>query len=234
MSEAPPPPVQQLSSLVNDGVISRALHNSVQKLYMFGNTSFSSDHVRKEFLERLLNLNHLSHFLSYDVVKVGDFHRLIYRSNVANTLVYLNLRRIIPDSRASKLFAKHACFCKIVELQFDVNYGDRLANSAYFVSRILSTCTNGKELHFLNFNGCGVEPFALENRNRKFAELNNSSPGTLGVTTIESRASMKHLMAKAMKVSSSETVSFTWSCTQKISRLFKGAEEQYWYHIKAQ
>ena len=101
MSEVPPSPEQRLNSLIDYGVIRRSLHSSVGKLYMYWNATFISDRVRKEFLERLLKLNHLSHFVSYDVVKVGDFHRLIYRSNVTTTLAYLNLMRIIPDSRAS-------------------------------------------------------------------------------------------------------------------------------------
>ena len=234
MSQVPPSPVQHLSSLIDDKVACRALHNSVQKLNMFDNASFSSDHVRKEFMERLLTLNHLSHFESYNITKLGDIHRLIYRSNVANTLLYLDLRKLIPDSRASKLFAKHSCFCKIAKLTLGVNFADHLGSSAYFVSSILSSCTDVKELYFFNFNGCGVEPFALENRNRKFAQLNSSSPSTLGVTTMEHRTSMKHLMAIVTKVSSSEAVSLTWACREKIKRLFKSAEKQYWYHIKAQ
>ena len=227
-------PEQRLSSEINDVVTQLVLHNAVQKIYMYDTAYFVSERVRKEFLERLIQLNHLSHFESFNVTKLGDIHELIYRSNVSNTLVYLNLRRIIPDSRASKLFARQCCFCKIAELILDVNYGDNLRNSAYFVSKILSTCTKGKEVMFYNFKGCGVEPFALEDRSRKLGSSKIFSPSSLAVTTLENRACMKNLMAKVMKLPRSEPVSFTWSCTSKLDRLLKSSEKQYWYHIKTQ
>ena len=144
-------------------------------------------------------------------MKLDDFHRLIYRIHVSNTLVYLKLRQIIPDSRASTLFARHCGFCKIRKVMLDVNYGDNLGNSAYFVSKILSTCINHKQLRFCNFNGCGVEPFALENRSRKFSQRNNLPQSSLLITTNEGRASLKNLLAKVIKLPSTEFIVFAIS-----------------------
>ena len=179
-------------------------------------------------------LNHLSHLSLLDATKLDDFHRLIYRSHASNTLVYLKLCRIIPDSRASKLFARHCGLCKIRKMMLDVNYEDNLGNSAYFVSKILSTCINAKDLRFCNFNGCGVEPFALENRSRKFGQSKNLPPSSLVITTVENRASLKNLLAKVIKLPSTESVVFSISCIKMMNKLFQLGESQYWYHVLAQ
>ena len=234
MSDVTASPEQRLRSLIDDEVTRRALHSSVQKFYMYTNASFISDRVRREFLERLLKLNHLSHFEPYDVAKLGDFHRLIYRSNVSNTLLYLNLRKFIPGSRAAKCFARYVCFCKLRDLILDVGFGGSSGNSEYLVSNVLSTCIKVKKLKFYNFSGSGIEPFALETRSRRFGQSKTSSPSTLRVMTKGNRTSVKYLMAKALQLKISETVVFTWSCTQKLNRVLKNAEKEYWHYIIAQ
>ena len=207
------------------------LHDGATKLDLYSNAYFANDHVMKAFFERTLQLKSLSAVYVSQADSIGDFWRLVYRRSTFKTLRHLYLNGISPCSRASILFAKYSSWYNLDVLCFDWPRNEIPATSAYFIMTLISTCTVQKELHFLNFRGCGLESFALANRVRnKDVKLHSELSSTLRIPTSENRANLRHLFDKAYRASGSEIVMLTASYSQKMRRSFKQSE---WKYLKS-
>ena len=214
---------------IDHEVTRNALYDSLQVLTIGYGAYFVNGRVKSEFMARLLSLAQLSRLNAYQVARLGDIHRLIYRSNISNTLSSLSLHRFHPNARTSNLFARCCSFCKVQDLTLDARVEDKATNSAYFIWKVLFTSTNTGRFYFQNIKGICIESFALERRNQRMQEISG-----LIIATSESRASLKHLITTVIKLQNSRNVHFSCGWSPTMPRKFEHREISYMKRIKKQ
>ena len=223
-------PEQSLTGQIDYEVVRRVLHKGLTSLTLNQGAYFVNDQVMEEFWTRLLQLAQLSRFVSHDADKIGDFSKIIHWRSNFSKLQHLTLCRFIPNSRASSLLAKGSAWCNVEHLKLDRPRKETPTTAGCFVWNVLSNCTNPRTLLFYNFKGGNIEAFALERRARTI-EKKSAQPRSLQITTSKNRVSLKHLLARTLKLSTSEVILLTPTCSSKIRYTFQCSELQYWKHI---
>ena len=193
---------------------------------------FKNDDVMKQFYAQAGQRKALSRLGVCRTANFGDFWRLVYRRTAFRKLKHLSLWYIDCSSKASRLFAKRSSWCSVEVLNVSTRRSVTPRTSAYFIVRFLSSCTMPKELYVYHYDGCGIESFALESRARlRHYKQYDSQGGKLKITTSKNRASLKLLLATALKVVVAESLMLTQECSKNFRESFGHKELQYWEHI---
>ena len=133
---------ETVSDRIDNEVTHKVLYNSLQQLRLYSTVSFV-----------------LPHIYASSVASLGDFHRLVYRSNVSDTLSSLYLENFNLDSRTSKLFAKCCCFCKVKNSTLSAVWKNNPTASAFlygkfFIARLIRDGLNSITFKASNWAIC--------------------------------------------------------------------------------
>ena len=223
-----------LANKIDHAEVQKSLHDDLIDLVVYDAASFVDDSTRECFLQRLLLLTKLKNFSFYTVERLGDFSKLIYRSNVSRSLAYMNLHGFSPDSAAAKRFAKYIHWCNAQAIYLQSPQARTEGNSAYFVSRVLATCTRPRHLKFWYFPECGAEAFALDERIKRTEKCRVCRQTCLDLPEASSQVTEKHLMTKILMTRPCKFVSLRHSTNNSQLQYCFANELDYWKHLLKQ